>query len=68
MSTNNSNQNSPKSLKKELPHTSLMFLDNVNVDQFAIDLYRYFFFKLPGVRREDYRGVFELTDVKHIML
>ena len=35
--------------------------DNVNVDQFAIDLH--FFFKLSAVRREDYRGVSELTDV-----
>ena len=34
--------------------------DNVNVDQFAIDLH--FFFKLSGTRREDYRGVPELTD------
>ena len=34
--------------------------DNVNVDQFAIDLH--FFFKLSGARREDYRGVPELTD------
>ena len=34
--------------------------DNVNVDQFAIDLH--FFFKPSAVRREDYRGVFELTD------
>ena len=35
--------------------------DNVNVDQFAIDLH--FFFKLSAARREDYRGVSELTDV-----
>ena len=35
--------------------------DNVNVDQFAIDLH--FFFKLSSARREDYRGVSELTDV-----
>ena len=35
--------------------------DNVNVDQFAIDLH--FFFKLSATRREDYRGVSELTDV-----
>ena len=35
--------------------------DNVNVDQFAIDLY--FFFKLTAARREDYRGVCKLTDV-----
>ena len=33
---------------------------NVNVDQFAIDLH--FLFKLSGARREDYRGVSELTD------
>ena len=35
--------------------------DNVNVDQFAIDLH--FFFKLSAARRGDYRGVSELTDV-----
>ena len=35
--------------------------DNVNFDQFAIDLH--FFFKLSAARREDYRGVSELTDV-----
>ena len=35
--------------------------DNVNIDQFAIDLH--FFFKLSTARREDYRGVSELTDV-----
>ena len=35
--------------------------DNVNVDPFAIDLH--FFFKLSAARREDYRGVSELTDV-----
>ena len=35
--------------------------DNVNVDQFAIDLH--FFFKLSAAKREDYRGVSELTDV-----
>ena len=35
--------------------------DNVNVDQCAIDLD--FFFKLSAARREDYRGVSELTDV-----
>ena len=35
--------------------------DNVNVDQFAIDLH--FLFNLSAVRREDYRGVAELTDV-----
>ena len=32
---------------------------NVNVDQFSVDLH--FFFKLSSVRREDYRGVSELT-------
>ena len=35
--------------------------DNINVDQFAIDLH--FFFKLSAARREDYRSVSELTDV-----
>ena len=35
--------------------------DNVNVDQFAIDLH--FFFKLSAARREDCRGVSELTDL-----
>ena len=35
--------------------------DNVNVDQFAIDLH--LFFKLSAARREDYRGVSELKDV-----
>ena len=35
--------------------------DNVNVDQFAIDLH--FVFKLSAARREDDRGVSELTDV-----
>ena len=35
--------------------------DSVNVDQFAVDLH--FFFKLSAARREDYRGVSELTDV-----
>ena len=35
--------------------------DNVNVDQFPIDLH--FFFKLSAARREDYRGVSKLTDV-----
>ena len=35
--------------------------ESVNVDQFAIDLH--FFFKLSSARREDYRGVSELTDV-----
>ena len=35
--------------------------DSVNVDQFAIDLH--FSVKLSATRREDYRGVSELTDV-----
>ena len=35
--------------------------DNVNIGQFATDLH--FFSKLSAVRREDYRGVSELTDV-----
>ena len=35
--------------------------DNVDVDQFAIELN--FFFKLSAARGEDYRGVSELTDV-----
>ena len=35
--------------------------DNVNDDRFAIDLH--FFFKPSAARREDYRGVLELTDV-----
>ena len=35
--------------------------DNVNVDQFAIDLH--FFFKLSAVRREDYRVPYKLTDM-----
>ena len=35
--------------------------DNINVDQFAIDLH--FFVKLSAVRREHYRGLSELTDV-----
>ena len=35
--------------------------DNVNVDQFAIDWH--FFFKLSAARREDYRGVSDITDV-----
>ena len=79
MSTNHSNQNLPKSFKKEVPHTSWMLVhvihiannaflegikcskDSVNVDQCAIDLH--FFFKLSATRREDYRGVSELTDV-----
>ena len=80
MSTNLSNQNLPKSFKKEGPHSSWMLVqssihiannaflegikclkDNVNVDQFSIDLH--FFFKPSAVRREDYKGVFKLTDV-----
>ena len=35
--------------------------DNIDVDQFAIDLH--FFFKLSAARREDYREVSQLTDV-----
>ena len=35
--------------------------ESVNVDQFAIDLH--FFLKLSPTRREDCRGVSELTDV-----
>ena len=35
--------------------------DNINVDQFAIDLH--FFVKLSAVRREHYRGLSELTNV-----
>ena len=35
--------------------------DSLNVDQFAIDLH--FSVKLSATRREDYRGVSELTDV-----
>ena len=76
ISTNHSNQNSPKSFKKDTHFLDVgtcsiannAFLegikclkDNVNVDQFAIDLH--FFFKLSAARREDYRGVSELTDV-----
>ena len=76
MSTNHSNQNSPKSFKKDTHFVDIgtcsiannAFLegikclkDNVNVDQFAIDLH--FFFKLSAARGEDYRGVSELTDV-----
>ena len=37
---------------------------NVNVDQFAIHFFAmHFCFNLPAVRREDYRGVSEATDV-----
>ena len=80
MATNNSNQNSLKSFKKEVPPTSLILVhvlihiannaflegtkclkDNVNVDQFAIDLH--FFFKLSAVRREYYRVLHKLTDM-----
>ena len=76
MSTNDSNQNLPKSFKKGATHfldvgtcsvhiANNAFLeesikclkDNVNIDQFAIDLH--FFFKLSTARREDYRGVSE---------